>query len=72
MLAPNVQYATNYRNDGILPIVVKKYLEEVRIDSSSWQQISRLMLIYWAIQQCARLALSINFVTKLEAGFEKN
>lgn len=51
---------TIYRNDRILPIVIKEYLEEVRTDHSSWQQMPRRMLIHRVIQQCARLALGIS------------
>jgi hypothetical protein len=35
---------TIYRNDRILPIVIKEYLEEVRTDHPSWQQMPRRML----------------------------
>ena len=51
---------TIYRNDRILPIVIKEYLEEVRTDHPSWQQMPRRMLRHRAIQQCARLALGIS------------
>jgi hypothetical protein len=50
---------TIYRNDRILPIVIKEYLEEVRTDHPSWQQMPRRMLRHRVIQQCARLALGI-------------
>jgi len=51
---------TIYRNDRILPIVIKEYLEEVRTDHPSWQQMPRRMLRHRVIQQCARLALNIS------------
>jgi RecT family len=51
---------TIYRNDRILPIVIKEYLEEVRTDHTSWQQMPRRMLRHRVIQQCARLALGIS------------
>ncbi len=51
---------TIYRNDRILPIVIKEYFEEVRTDHSSWQQMPRLMLRHRVIQQCARLSLGIS------------
>ncbi len=51
---------TIYRNDRILPNVIKEYLEEVRTDHSSWQQIPRCMLRHRVIQQCARLAFGIS------------
>lgn len=51
---------TIYRNDRILPIVIKEYFEEVRTDHLSWQQMPRRMLRHRVIQQCARLALSIS------------
>jgi hypothetical protein len=51
---------TIYRNDRILPIVIKEYLEEVRTDHPSWQQMPRRMLRHRVIQQCARLALGIS------------
>jgi hypothetical protein len=51
---------TIYRNDRILPIVIKEYLEEVRTNHPSWQQIPRSMLRHRVIQQCTRLALGIS------------
>jgi hypothetical protein len=61
---------TIYRNDRILPIVIKEYLEEVRTDHPSWQQMPRRMLRHRVIQQCARLALGISAneaATKIES-----
>jgi hypothetical protein len=49
-----------YRNDRILPIVVKEYLEEVMTNHLSWQQMPRRMLRHRVIQQCARLAFGIS------------
>ena len=51
---------TIYRNDRILPIVVKEYLEEVMTNHPSWQQMPRRMLRHRVIQQCARLAFGIS------------
>ena len=51
---------TIYRNDRILPIVIKEYLEEVMTNHPSWQQMPRRMLRHRVIQQCARLAFSIS------------
>ncbi len=51
---------TIYRNDRILPIMIKEYYEEVKTDHPSWQQMPRRMLRHRVIQQCARLALGIN------------
>jgi hypothetical protein len=51
---------TIYRNDRILPIVIKEYYEEVKTDHPSWQHMPRRMLRHRAIQQCARLALGIS------------
>lgn len=51
---------TIYRNDRILPIVIKEYYEEVKTDHPSWQQMPRRMLRHRVIQQCARLALGIS------------
>jgi RecT family len=51
---------TIYRNDRILPIIIKEYLEEVRTDHPSWQQMPRRMLRHRVIQQCARLAFNIS------------
>lgn len=65
---------TIYRNDRILPIVIKEYLEEVRTDHSSWQQMPRRMLRHRVIQQCARLALGISaneLFSKLEKQIQK-
>ena len=57
---PTWMECTIYRNDRILPIVIKEYLEEVRTDHSLWQQMPRRMLRHRVIQQCARLALGIS------------
>jgi RecT family len=57
---PNWMECTIYRNDRILPIVIKEYFEEVRTDHPSWQQMPRRMLRHRVIQQCARLALGIS------------
>jgi hypothetical protein len=57
---PASMECTIYRNDRILPIVIKEYLEEVRTDHPSWQQMPRRMLRHRVIQQCARLALGIS------------
>lgn len=57
---PTWMECTIYRNDRILPIVIKEYLEEVRTDHPSWQQMPRRMLRHRVIQQCARLALGIS------------
>jgi hypothetical protein len=51
---------TIYRNDRILPIVIKEYYEEVKTDHPSWQQMPRRMLRHRVIQQCTRLALNIS------------
>ncbi len=57
---PTWMECTIYRNDRILPIVIKEYLEEVRTDHPSWQQMPRRMLRHRVIQQCARLAFNIS------------
>jgi hypothetical protein len=54
-----------YRNDRILPIVIKEYFEEVRTDHPSWQQMPRRMLRHRVIQQCARLAFNISSIEHL-------
>jgi hypothetical protein len=59
---------TIYRNDRILPIVIKEYYEEVKTDHPSWQKMPRRMLRHRVIQQCARLALGISAIE----GFSKN
>jgi hypothetical protein len=51
---------TIYRNDRILPIVIKEYYEEVKTDHPSWQQMPRRMLRHRVIQQCGRLAFNIS------------
>jgi hypothetical protein len=61
---------TIYRHDRILPIVVKEYLDEVKTNHPSWQQMPRRMLRHRVIQQCARLALGIgdrDFVAKVQS-----
>ena len=57
---PTWMECTIYRNDRILPIVIKEYLEEVRTDHPSWLQMPRRMLRHRVIQQCARIALGIS------------
>ncbi len=57
---PTWMECTIYRNDRILPIVVKEYLEEVMTNHPSWQQMPRRMLRHRVIQQCARLAFGIS------------
>lgn len=57
---PTWMECTIYRNDRILLIVIKEYLEEVRTDHPSWQLMPRRMLRHRVIQQCARLALGIS------------
>jgi hypothetical protein len=57
---PSWMECTIYRNDRILPIVIKEYFEEVRTNHPSWQQMPRRMLRHRVIQQCARLALGIS------------
>ena len=62
---------TIYRNDRILPIVIKEYLEEVRTDHPSWYQMPRRMLRHRVIQQCARLAFNISSSERLSANKQK-
>lgn len=57
---PTWMECTIYRNDRVLPIVIKEYFEEVKTDHPSWQQMPRRMLRHRVIQQCARLALGIS------------
>jgi hypothetical protein len=57
---PSWMECTIYRNDRILPIVIKEYFEEVRSNHPSWQQMPRRMLRHKVIQQCARLAFNIS------------
>ncbi len=59
---PSWMECTIYRNDRILPIIIKEYLEEVRTDNPSWQQMPRRMLRHRVIQQCARLAFNVSNV----------
>jgi hypothetical protein len=57
---PTWMECTIYRNDRILPIIIKEYFEEVRTDHPSWKQMPRRMLRHRVIQQCARLAFNIS------------
>ncbi len=59
---PTWMECTIYRNDRILPIVIKEYFQEVRTNHSSWEQMPRRMLRHRVIQQCARLALGISVI----------
>jgi hypothetical protein len=49
-----------YRNDRILPIVIKEYFDEVKTDHVSWKLSPKRMLRHRTIQQCARLAFSVS------------
>lgn len=59
---PTWMECTIYRNDRILPIVIKEYFDEVRTDHPSWQQMPRRMLRHRVIQQSARLAFAISSI----------
>lgn len=63
---PEWMECTIYRNDRILPIVIKEYLEEVMTDHSSWQKMPRRMLRHRVIQQCARVAFGISVSDPVE------
>ena len=67
---PEWMECTIYRNDRILPIVVKEYLEEVMTNHPSWQQMPRRMLRHRVIQQCARLAFGINASDRIDKSKE--
>jgi hypothetical protein len=62
---PTWMECTIYRNDRILPIVIKEYFEEVKTDHPSWQKMPRRMLRHRVIQQCARLAFNISSIEHL-------
>ena len=47
-----------YRQDRILPIVVREYFEEVKGEQAIWQKMPRRMLRHRVMQQCARLAFT--------------
>jgi hypothetical protein len=49
-----------YRNDRILPIVVKEYFDEVKTEHISWENMPRRMLRHRVIQQCARIAFGVS------------
>ncbi|QWD88183.1 recombinase RecT [Polynucleobacter sp. MWH-CaK5] len=63
---PEWMECTIYRNDRILPIVIKEYLEEVLTDHPSWQKMPRRMLRHRVIQQCARVAFGISLSDPVE------
>jgi uncharacterized short protein YbdD (DUF466 family) len=69
---PRWMECTIYRNDRILPIVIKEYLEEVRTDHPSWLQMPRRMLRHRVIQQCARLAFGISTHENYISNTDKN
>lgn len=60
-----------YRNDRLLPIVIKEYLDEVKTDHISWIQMPRRMLRHRTIQQCARLAFGISSPEYPDSDIEK-
>jgi hypothetical protein len=51
---------TIYRNDRVIPIIVKEYYLEVKTEGALWHEIPRRLLRFRALQQCARLALSLS------------
>lgn len=63
---PEWMECTIYRNDRILPIIIKEYLEEVITDHHSWQKMPRRMLRHRVIQQCARVAFGISVSDPVE------
>lgn len=67
---PSWMECTIYRNDRILPIIIKEYLEEVRTDHPSWQQMPRRMLRHRVIQQCARFAFNISNIERTSVDFQ--
>ena len=49
-----------YRHDRVLPITIKEYLNEVRINQTPWEHMPKRMLRHRAVQQCARLAFGFS------------
>jgi hypothetical protein len=52
---------TIHRSDRAIPTTTREYLTEVQNDSEIWQKMPRRMLRHRALQQCARIAFSIQF-----------
>ena len=48
-----------YRLDRALPIIVREYFAEVKVESEMWQKMPRRMLRHKVFAQCARLAFGI-------------
>ena len=48
-----------YRLDRALPMIVREYFAEVKVESEMWQKIPRRMLRHKVFAQCARLAFGI-------------
>ena len=51
---------TIYRDDRVLPIIVREYFCEVQTHHPIWVSMPRRMLRHRTIQQCARLAFGIS------------
>jgi hypothetical protein len=49
-----------YRHDRILPITIKEYFAEMKVEQTLWKTMPRRMLRHRTIQQCARLAFGIH------------
>ena len=49
-----------YRNDRVVPIIVKEYLCETQTEHSIWKDMPRRMLRHRVIAQCARLAFGVS------------
>ena len=50
---------TIYRSDRAIPTTIREYMTEVRHETEIWQRMPRRMLRHRVLQQCARVALSI-------------
>ena len=50
---------TIYRSDRAIPTTIREYMNEVRHETEIWQKMPRRMLRHRVLQQCARVALSI-------------
>jgi hypothetical protein len=50
---------TIHRSDRAIPTTIREYMNEVRHETEIWQKMPRRMLRHRVLQQCARIALSI-------------
>jgi hypothetical protein len=57
---PSYMECTIYRDDRVLPIMIKEYYQEIKTEHAVWEHLPRRMMRHRALQQCVRLAFGIS------------